>query len=135
MLGFHPQFHIRLNQDGRFVSSTRRTHFTPQRKFLGAHFCQRLCGRQRLLSGDRNTKSVENFRALHQDSSPKSPFLWPGPSTNYATARNVSVTLFARNIRQLQQSSVRARPREVIVKRDMYCATCVMPLRNGTVNV
>ena len=86
ILGFHPYFDIRHNQDGTVVSCTRRTHFTAWYSFL-------------LQSGSQATEcgqkgyATRKFSRIPQGIKPGSPVLRRSASNQlhhrFHTKRNV----------------------------------------------
>ena len=83
MLGFHPYFDIRHNQD--VLSPTRRPHFTHKE----IPWCSLMSETEwipALLNADRGRRSLENFLRHHWESDVEPPALWDTASNNCATA-------------------------------------------------
>jgi hypothetical protein len=89
MLGFHPYFDIRLNQDGRVVSCRRWPYFT-RNEILWYSFPLEAEWTPELLNADRRIGSPENFQEPHRDPKPGTSVLYRSASTNCDTGPPVS---------------------------------------------
>jgi hypothetical protein len=68
-LGFHPYFVIGQKQDGRVVSSTRRSHFIPK-EIPWYSFLLEAEWTPGLLSAYGMVRSRDNFQGPHRESNP-----------------------------------------------------------------
>jgi len=73
-LGFHPQFDIRHNYDGRVVSSRCQPHFTPK-EIVWCTFVLEAERTSVLLNAGGRNRSVENFQGPYWETKTEPSFL------------------------------------------------------------